>query len=970
VNILDQSSSAARQAWTTTRFAFKRLLTQPLLSVAAILGLMIASGFIFSIPLYADAIYFRSFREELFSGRENLLTSSPVDYAPLPFVFELQGVGRGNPQWEDVGKVDTYFSKDALQRIGLPVMEDVRRFHTDFLYLYPPGETNSAGSNLFVDTVRLAFVTPLENTVQIIHGAAPKPSSLLGGGSVEAMVSETMAIKDGIQVGDAYIIRRDNSTVPVTIVGVWRSIDPSAAYWDSTSDSWLLVNEESYSGSISAALSDELFSSRWTITFDGSHLFVADIAALNQNIASVNQRINILLPGTKLISSPLAALQRYQKNTPTLTFLLFAFSVPILGLIIVFIGLVTGLFVGGQRAEMAILRSRGASRLQVAWILLLQGALLGAAALVVGVLMGILITHAMGRAYSFLNFSGTDQLRVGFTVSVLGYGILGIALILLALILLPTLGAAANTIVTYKQERARLLRPPWWQRFGLDAILLVPALIGFWIMQRQSQQALKGAQNVPNPLQNPLLLLVPAVGIFAASLLALRLIPILMALLSRILRATKNVGMLMAARYLSRSPAFYTAPLILLILTLGLSAFTASLARTLDGQLEKQMSYQVGSDLQISELGTTANADPSNPSATWTFPPVEEHLLLKGVRQATRVGRYPATTIFSDGAVEGTFLGIDRTTFPLVAYWQSDFASQSLGALMNALGATPDGVLVPANLMKDKKLQIGDPIIASVSPGTGGVSVVVRLRIVGAFNLFPTWYPNTGTLFVGNLDTLYLQAGSEFPHEVWLKTDPSVDPESIIYGVRGYSIMLDESADQTRLVENGMNTFVKNWASAEANIRTQQKRPERQGLFGLLSAGFLASALLTVLGFLLYALFSFRRRFIEMGMLRAIGLSVRQMVALLASELASLVLLGIGFGTVFGVVASRLFVPFLQVGASAQAQYPPFQIEIAWLSIFEIYILFFVLFLIALGALGALLQRMKIFQAIKLGETI
>ncbi len=536
----------------------------------------------------------------------------------------------------------------------------------------------------------------MESTVQIIHGAAPKPSSLLGGGSVEALVSETMAIKDGIQVGDAYVIRRDNANIPVTIVGEWRSIDPTAPYWDSTSDSWLLVNETSYAGSISATLSDELFSSRWSITFDGSHLFAANIAALNQNIAAVTQRINILLPGTKLVSSPLAALQRYQKNTPTLTFLLFAFSVPILGLIIVFIGLVTGLFVGGQRVEMAILRSRGASRTQVAWILLLQGILLGAAALVMGVAMGVLITHAIGRAYSFMNFSGTDQLRVGLTVSVLGYGILGIALILLALILLPTLGAASSTIVTYKQERARMLQAPWWQRFGLDALLLLPAIAGFWVMQRQSAQALKGTQNIPNPLQNPLLLLVPAVGIFAASLLALRLIPILMALLSRILRATKNVGMLMAARYLSRSPAFYTAPLILLILTLGLSAFTASLARTLDAQLEKQMFYQVGSDLSINELGTTANDDPANASVTWTFPPVEEHRLLKGVRQATRVGRYPASTVFSDGALQGTFLGIDRTTFPLVAYWQNDFASQPLGALMNALGAAPDGVLVPA----------------------------------------------------------------------------------------------------------------------------------------------------------------------------------------------------------------------------------------------------------------------------------
>ena len=85
--------------------------------------------------------------------------------------------------------------------------------------------------------------------------------------------------------------------------------------------------------------------------------------------------------------------------------------------------------------------------------------------------------------------------------------------------------------------------------------------------------------------------------------------------------------------------------------------------------------------------------------------------------------------------------------------------------------------------------------------------------------------------------------------------------------------------------------------------------------------------------------------------------------------LNSSLLLGIGVGTALGVFASRLFVPFLQIGASAQSQYPPFHIEIAWLSIVEIYVLFALLFVVALGTLSTLLVRMKIFQAIKLGET-
>ncbi len=180
---------------------------------------------------------------------------------------------------------------------------------------------------------------------------------------------------------------------------------------------------------------------------------------------------------------------------------------------------------------------------------------------------------------------------------------------------------------------------------------------------------------------------------------------------------------------------------------------------------------------------------------------------------------------------------------------------------------------------------MGDTIKISVTTGVAGLSISSDAEIVGTFDLFPTWYPESGVMIVGNLEELYLLAGAEYPHEVWLKTTDKADPELIAYTVRGFSILLDQQADQSKLVQNGLNTIVSEWSSADLNIRAEQRRPERQGLFGLLSVGFVSSALLTVLGFLLYALFSFRRRFIEMGMLRAIGLSIRQMMSLLAAEL-------------------------------------------------------------------------------------
>ena len=969
MNFFSNLISLALQIWATAGIAFKRLLTQRLLSLASIAGLMIASGFILSVPLYADATYFRLLREELLVGREVELTQKPVDYAPLSFVFELKAAGRDSPQWKNVVDVDNYLSNTALRTIDLPILQVVRRFRTDGYNMYSPRDPNNTGTQYPLTTANIAFMTPLEENIIIVNGRTPQPfvSLLREGDAIEAMASESLATEFGVQAGDIYTLRTDNGPIPISIVGLWRPVDPLAPYWDVKRDTWLFVDEESYEGIISDRVDDELISSTWSIIADGSSLHANDVNGLKERILSIESQAATLLPKTALIASPLDALTRYQENAPTLTYLLFAFSVPILSLILAFIGLVAGLFVGQQRGEMAILRSRGASAIQVVGISLLQGIILGVIALGGGVALGYWITHSIGKARSFLDFGAVGGLRVSMTPQVIGYGLLGIAIILLIQVLLPTLSAAENTIVTYKQERARSFRNPWWQKYWLDVILLLPAGYGLWQLTQQSKQALNGSETIPDPLQNPLLLLVPALGIFSVALFTLRLVPRLMDFVSWALHTSKSVGLLMAARYLARTPAFYSAPLVLLVLTLGLSAFTASLARTLDSQLNKQMRYQVGADINLYEFGTTFNEDSPNP--VYTFAPVEDHLSIPEVQSATRVGRYKFSATGQSGTIQGIFLGVDRLTFPSAAYWQRDFASEQLGTLMNQLAADPNGILVPITLLEKQKLEIGDTVRLAVTTGVAGESIPLEAHIVGSFDLFPTWYPENGTMIVGNLEELFLRAGAAYPHEVWLATTPNADPETIAYAVRGFSILLDQQADQSKLVQNGLNTIVREWSSAELNIRAEQRRPERQGLFGLLSVGFVASALLTVLGFLLYALFSFRRRFIEMGMLRAIGLSIQQMTSLLAAELAFLVLLGIGVGTALGVFASRLFVPFLQIGASAQSQYPPFQIEIAWLSIVEIYVLFIILFIAALSALSALLVRMKIFQAIKLGET-
>ena len=51
------------------------------------------------------------------------------------------------------------------------------------------------------------------------------------------------------------------------------------------------------------------------------------------------------------------------------------------------------------------------------------------------------------------------------------------------------------------------------------------------------------------------------------------------------------------------------------------------------------------------------------------------------------------------------------------------------------------------------------------------------------------------------------------------------------------------------------------------------------------------------------------------------------------------------------------------------ARFPPFLVTIAWPAITRIYLVFGALFMVALAGLTVSLVRMKLFQAVKLGES-
>lgn len=965
------------RAWSIVLVAVKRLFAERGLAFAAVIGLVVSVALTMSVPLYADAVHFRLLREAI------LGQDPPTNETPFSFRFRYVGARDGALELQDISSLDTYLSGPAAATLKLPHRTLIRHLKTDIFRLYWPDPDGGQATRL--TWLSFATVTDLERHIHLKQGRLPAPA--IANGEVEILIHERTANEYGIQVDETYPAQQRDTQITVRIAGIWTAISPRARFWSQPLEELALVPEETFANRISPHLEGEVYAGLWQLVVDGGDVHASDVAPLLDRIDALAELAATHLSSVALDDSPVEAIEVYQQDAAELTFLLLAFSIPIIGLLLAFIGLVAGLYVTQQRNQVVILRSRGATRSQVVGIAVLEGAILGVASLFLGSPVGMLICWLIGRTRSFLDFSAPPDLRVGLTPEALVVGVIAVALALAAQ-LFPTVGAASHTIVTYKQERARTLRPPWWQRIWLDGILLFPTGYGFYILDRQGSLAAEGGTAVKDIFGNPLLFLTPALGLFALSLFMVRVLPLAMAAIAWIASQTKSVGLLLAARQLSRAPAMFNAPLILLTLTLSLSAFTASLARTLDSHLLRREYYQAGSDLRLDERGMEVGSGGGGPPAglagvdsassasqgevdqggpRWLFRSLDEHLTLPGVRTATRVGRYPAIVQSVRIPASGTFIGIDRMHFPEVAYWERGFANQPLGTMMNALAMEPDGVLLSREFMLQQGLAIGDPVTAIVNAHDSTTNLL--LRIVGVFELFPTWYPDSGPLLVGNLDYLFLKAGNTMPYEVWLQTSADADQRRIVATVRGLTAYLDPLVDPDQVVTDGLNIIVTDWHSAPLDILAEQRHPQRQGLFGLLSVGFFASALLTILGFLLYALFSLRRRIVEFGVLRAVGLSLGQMAVLLAWELVSLIAIGMSAGTALGVWVSRWFIPYLQVGVDVTARFPPFMITIAWPAITRIYLVFGALFVVALCGLTVSLVRMKLFQAVKLGES-
>lgn len=228
------------------------------------------------------------------------------------------------------------------------------------------------------------------------------------------------------------------------------------------------------------------------------------------------------------------------------------------------------------------------------------------------------------------------------------------------------------------------------------------------------------------------------------------------------------------------------------------------------------------------------------------------------------------------------------------------------------------------------------------------------VRIVGSVRGFPTMNPDETHFIVTDLQTLmtqrYLVDGRVLTSEEWWVSAGSEQVPAVVDALQSapfFSTRVEDRFDRGA---------------------TLQSDPVALGIIGALSLGFVAAILFAAIGFAVSAAVSARERLTEFALLRALGLSPKQLSSWLSLENGLLVLISLVGGTLLGVLMAWLILPLVSLTQAAARTMPEVIVVVPWGSIFWLEVATIVILLVVVVVLTLALRRVGLGSLLRLGE--
>jgi putative ABC transport system permease protein len=932
-------------------------------------GILMTVALVGTMPIYSEAILSRMLVKDLESFQNDKGIYPGTHWTMMGFYNETN-----EKRIKLMAEMDRYMINQVSPSFGIPVKELVQERRTKSVIFDPVVKDSDKKSK---ESVTLRSYSGLEEHIKLEDGRMPSKQPV--DGVIEVLVTDQALSNFKTVLGTVFQLKDDKilGTVKVKPVGTFTKKQDDDPYFRNASLSILtsafVVNDELFTQEFIRAGKVPISGSGWFFVLDYSKMELRNvndfIATDNAIRAKVKSKIG--QSQSEFNVPALATIIEYFERAKQLNKLMWSLNVPVLIMLGFYMFMVSNLIVDRQKNEIAILRSRGAARWQIVLSFAIEGLLLCAIAWAAGPFIGMGLTKILGASNGFLEFVQRSRMPVHLSDQAFLYGGIAAAVSFL-MMLIPVILATRVSIVGHKQQLARMQRMPFWHKAFLDVAALAVSIYGLTSFNRRLKDLKTLGLGADDLRIDPLQFVMPALFVLGTGLLLLRLYPFVLKLVYWIGRRWWPPSMYATLIQVGRSNSQYQFLMVFLIMTIAIGVFSAGAARTLNNNTEDRIRYGNGADFVLKAQWQNDKPAPPAPGAppTDNLAPTVIHYLepsfepftkLPGVEQAAKVFVKQNST-FSSGEQKGTatLVGVDSDEFGRASWFPNKLLDYPFYEYLNLIAADPRAVLISKTLAEQKGLKKGDTIYIGWENVSSQPFVVF-----GVIDYFPTFNPNppigsvdasekdtklnAPMLIVGNLSRIQFQLALE-PYEVWLKMKP------------GYSTT--ELYDGIEKSEIGLTSIV----NTRTDLNKAKNDPFLLALNGILTLGFIISILISFVGFLLYWILSLKGRTLQNGIMRAIGLSLRQLIGMLALEQLLTSGVAILIGVAVGNLASVLFVPNFQIAFNPGSLVPPFKVIFAAIDFIRLYSIVVFMLLLGLGILSYMLSRIRVHQALKLGE--
>ena len=643
------------------------------LSVVTALGILTAV-----VLLSATALYSMVLAE---AGVRHALFSEP------PGSLHVQVLAQNRPLGpEDYGELRRIAENTVERRIGLLTVGQERFGRTQVgmaLTTNPEPRTPSLGA----PSGRPFFMTGFEEHSRILEGNWPYTRTGARSGTagpagveMEAVVGRRVANDMGYEIGTKLFITpfrtAPEERIILNIVGIADPIDPREEYWMGYPNQFSLqtvgeilvvpayVTEDDFLQVLGRRFPTAVGDFGFNLFVDPSVITAGTVDATQAALAGLETDLNKSYPRTFVFSRLDLTLEEFERDLTLARVPVYVFISLVFIIVLYFLALITGILGRGQADEVGLMRSRGASVIQVCGVLLLVEGIMALAAVVVGPLLAWLIVRFL-LLPTFGELDG-GTIQVILSVDMFWIGAVG-AVLSVAVLSVSAAGRARTGMADAQASRSRPPAVSFFHRYYLDLLAVLVAGLVWWQFQQRDGFASRALASRGLEV-DPVLILGPVLALLTSALLLMRVLPLLVRLVVWLcMRAGPGWSSVTLAR-LARDPVLPSSLAVLLMLAAALGVFGATFQSSLSRSQSDQTLYRIGGDAVVSGPGVT--------------PSLADNLeSVPGVQSATPVLRDSVSLVAGHTTVPALLIAADPQAMAQATWFREDFATATLPEL-------------------------------------------------------------------------------------------------------------------------------------------------------------------------------------------------------------------------------------------------------------------------------------------------